>query len=174
MTSVLVIGAGISGLLAAQDLQKNGFDVTVIDKGRGLGGRMATRRLEIPSEETAHIGRADHGAQYITADGQRFTELIHEMQRKGVLEVWESPVAVSPQPHAKRQRYIAPDGMTAVAKYCAQGLKVRLGERVVRLEAENQCWRAYTDKDTAILADMLLITALFWVTPMPGASMLAL
>jgi len=52
---VVVIGAGLAGLMSAQQLQESGHDVVVLDKGKSPGGRLATRR----------IGDAtlDHGAQ---------------------------------------------------------------------------------------------------------------
>ena len=57
--AVAVIGAGISGLFAARTLADRGLNVKVFDKGRGLGGRMSTRRVD---------GKScfDHGAQYFT------------------------------------------------------------------------------------------------------------
>ncbi|HEY5747869.1 MAG TPA: FAD-dependent oxidoreductase, partial [Chryseolinea sp.] len=42
---VVVIGAGLSGLFAAGKLNASGYRVIVLDKGRGVGGRLATRRL---------------------------------------------------------------------------------------------------------------------------------
>ena len=42
---ILVVGAGISGCVCAYQLSKAGHDVVVIEKGRGVGGRMATRRV---------------------------------------------------------------------------------------------------------------------------------
>jgi len=42
---VLVIGAGMAGLSAAAALQKAGRKTLVIDKGRRIGGRMATRSV---------------------------------------------------------------------------------------------------------------------------------
>ena len=64
---VLVIGAGMAGLIAAAELQRAGRRVLVLDKGRGVGGRLASRR----------IGEAsfDHGAQFITARTPRFAAL---------------------------------------------------------------------------------------------------
>ena len=59
IADVLIVGAGMSGMAAASDLVRAGRKVLVVDKGRGIGGRMATRR----------VGDAvfDHGAQFITA-----------------------------------------------------------------------------------------------------------
>lgn len=55
---IVIVGAGLSGLVAARSLAASGHDVSVLDKGRGVGGRLATRR----------IGDAvlDHGAQFFT------------------------------------------------------------------------------------------------------------
>jgi len=41
----IVIGAGISGLLCATQMKAAGLSTLVLDKGRGVGGRMATRRM---------------------------------------------------------------------------------------------------------------------------------
>jgi phytoene dehydrogenase-like protein len=49
----IVIGAGISGLAAATELAKAGCRTIVLEKSRGIGGRMATRRSARPSATTA-------------------------------------------------------------------------------------------------------------------------
>ena len=58
---VVVVGAGIAGLMASKQLSEAGYRVAVLEKARGVGGRMATRR----------IGEAvcDHGAQYFSVKG---------------------------------------------------------------------------------------------------------
>ncbi|MFO8005299.1 NAD(P)-binding protein [Thioalkalivibrio sp.] len=61
---IAIIGAGRAGLSAANRLREAGADCTVFEKSRGLGGRMATRRVGSL--------QFDHGAQYFTARGARF------------------------------------------------------------------------------------------------------
>ena len=68
--SVLVVGAGMAGLSCARVLHEAGRQVTVVDKSRGLGGRMSTRRGD--------DWQADHGAQYFTA---RDADFINEVAR---------------------------------------------------------------------------------------------
>ncbi len=45
MKKIIVIGAGVSGLAAAARLQKQGYDVTIYEKGEQIGGRM--NRIEL-------------------------------------------------------------------------------------------------------------------------------
>jgi renalase len=40
------VGAGLAGLICAQKLQRAGYQVAVLEKSRGLGGRLATRRVD--------------------------------------------------------------------------------------------------------------------------------
>ena len=47
---VVVVGAGVAGLTAARSLAAFS-DVVVVDKGRGVGGRLATRRIGLPREQ---------------------------------------------------------------------------------------------------------------------------
>lgn len=77
---VAVIGAGMAGLTAARRLAKAGAIVTVFEKSRGLGGRLATRRLE--------IGAVDHGAQYVTAREPAFKAWIARAKAEGAVSAW--------------------------------------------------------------------------------------
>lgn len=73
-TQCLIIGGGMAGLTAATLLQQQDIEVTILDKGRGIGGRLATRRVEDPG---AGLGVFDYGAQYCTAQTPLFQEFIH-------------------------------------------------------------------------------------------------
>ena len=68
MFDVAIIGAGLAGLTCAQQLHQVGYQVVIIEKSRGVGGRVATRRLQ----DT----RADHGVRYLEPQGKLLQQLI--------------------------------------------------------------------------------------------------
>lgn len=115
---ILIIGAGIAGLRAAQILSQNSFAVTIVDKGRGVGGRMATRRFA----DT----KADHGAQYFSVKSTIFQEFIDDAEKQQIVKSWK----VTDRTHL---RYICPDGMSALPKFMAQGLELKLAQKIVRI-----------------------------------------
>ena len=81
--SVAVIGAGMAGLACAIALADGGLRVTLFEKSRRPGGRLATRRV------TAGATLAfNHGAQYVTARGAGFAALIAGLASGGVVAGW--------------------------------------------------------------------------------------
>ena len=78
---VLIVGAGMSGITAARTLADRGCRVTVAEKGRALGGRMASRM-------TDH-GSFDHGAQYVTGKGGAFRAVLTGLSNRGTVEYWK-------------------------------------------------------------------------------------
>jgi predicted NAD/FAD-dependent oxidoreductase len=77
---VLVVGAGISGVACARELQAAGVPVRLVDRGRKPGGRMASRRLwERP---------VDLGASYLTVSDADFGTLVEDWERRGLVRPW--------------------------------------------------------------------------------------
>ena len=146
---VVVVGAGMAGLTAARGLAAT-TEVVVVDKGRGVGGRMATRR----------IGKAtlDHGAQFITTHSTEFASVVADWQRHDVVRPWffgqVGPAGVQADGHA---RYRGVPGMSAVATHLADGLDVRLGTRVSAVRATPQGWLVQTP-DGDLEADAVILT----------------
>lgn len=64
---VVVIGAGMAGLRAATLRAAAGDTVTVLDKGRRHGGRMATRRVEDATFDSGVLDLAAHGPAFAEA-----------------------------------------------------------------------------------------------------------
>lgn len=111
MTDIVVIGAGMAGLVCAQQLSQAGYSVLVLDKSRGLGGRLATRRL--------HGTWADRGACYLKPKGELFRHFVEILRSRHILEVWTEEVyeltagAPLSEPKNRSPRYVAPAGMSA-------------------------------------------------------------
>ncbi len=150
---MLVVGAGMGGLTAARLLVDDGHDVVVVDKGRGVGGRLATRR----------IGGAvlDHGAQFFTAPDQSFAARVEGWRDAGVVEPWfssrlEPDGTVVPDGHP---RYRGATGMTAIAKHLAAALPdVRVGCRLTAVAVDGDGWRAEVEGGVAMTADAVVLT----------------
>lgn len=144
---IIVVGAGLSGLSAARELSSRGHDVTVFDKGRGVGGRLATRR--------AGSAVFDHGAQFFTARSDEFQQQVDSWISTGVVREWCRGFE-SDDGHA---RYVGATGMTALAKDLAVGLDVRTSMLVFSLVQHNDGWNVITDDGVAHYADKVLLTA---------------
>ena len=160
--SCIVVGAGISGLLAARELRDAGWRVTVLDKGRGVGGRMSTRR----------IGGAgfDHGAQFFTVRGDRFENLVNGWLEEGAAAEWSRGFAdargvANPDGHP---RYRGSEGMTSIPKHLAASLDVRTGERVTRVDRTDDGWAVACESGGSASGGALLLTA-----PVPQSLALA-
>jgi predicted NAD/FAD-dependent oxidoreductase len=158
----LIVGAGISGLLAANALQREGWKVTVLDKGRGVGGRMATRRFG--------GGNFDHGAQFFTVRGDRFSDLLQGWVDAGAAAEWSRGFAdADGKPNEDgHPRYRGTRGMTSIPKYLARGLDVRTGERAVSVNARAGGWEVACESGPRFEASALLLAM-----PVPQALELA-
>jgi len=135
-----VIGAGIAGLSCAKELVSAGFDVTVFDKGRGVGGRMSHRHFE-------NWG-ADHGAQYFTVKNPLFAKEAEIWLKENVIAPWQGRLAKIDNTVAEYQdeviRYVGTPGMNAPAKYLAQGHKLHTSYTVTEIKRSQGYWSVVT------------------------------
>ncbi|MEM6868917.1 MAG: FAD-dependent oxidoreductase, partial [Cyanobacteria bacterium P01_C01_bin.121] len=85
MWDIAIIGAGLAGLECGRRLKAAGYQVCVLDKSRGLGGRMATRRVVTNQRENI---RVDHGLRYWPSPSGVLAPLTEELIAAGVLKRW--------------------------------------------------------------------------------------
>jgi predicted NAD/FAD-dependent oxidoreductase len=117
---VVVVGAGIAGLSCARALTDGGARVRVVERGRVVGGRLASKRYD---------GRyADIGAAYLVADDPDFAARLTAWQSRGLARPWTDTLRVYPGGTATTGpvRWAAPGGLRSLATDLAEGLDVRL------------------------------------------------
>jgi predicted NAD/FAD-dependent oxidoreductase len=88
-SKVVVIGAGVAGASCARLLRQAGHAVHLVDKSRGAGGRLASKRLEwTDSAGQAHRARVDHGAPGFAVDSMDFADFVAPLHASGLLLAW--------------------------------------------------------------------------------------
>ncbi len=138
MFDVAIVGAGMSGLVCAQQLHQAGYRVVVVEKSRGLGGRVTTRRL--------HDTCADRGLSYLIPHRELTTSFVELLKSQGILTVWTDTTYEFSADTQKLKAikgsplYIAPNGMSEVARFLAKNLEIQLNRRLVGLSLNNNFW----------------------------------
>lgn len=150
---VAIMGAGMAGLSAARVLRGAGVRCTLFDKSRGLGGRMATRR--------AGDLQFDHGAQYFTAKGERFRQLVAEWRAAGCAAEWFEGA------------FVGAPGMTAPARALAQGCEIVNGCEVKGLRRDSAGWTVLAADGPADVPGNGLFSAVILAMPAPQIEPLA-
>jgi predicted NAD/FAD-dependent oxidoreductase len=161
-----IIGAGIAGLAAARSLRSTlpDLEVTLYEKSRGLGGRVATRRRD---------GYAfDHGAQCFKAPTDALLQLIQQELPSDELfdigkPIWvfdgngtisEGDPAMNAEP-----KWSYRSGLNMLGKLLGAGLDVRREVRIAALKRETHGaagWSLIDSSGSSVgWADLVLITA---------------
>lgn len=169
----VVIGAGLAGLAAARQLRAAGRSVVVLEKSRGLGGRLNTRR---------HLGtRADRGVPFLERQGPLTTAWLAEVEQPCNLRPWPGQLhqltASGIEVTTPADRFAIPAGLSSAAKVWAEGLLIVRGHRAIRLIAPAQAgdpWEIQCDFPTAIdpaeQRDSWLASAIVLAIPAPQAA----
>lgn len=137
----IVVGAGIAGITAANKLVEAGLSVCILEKSRGMGGRLATRRIEGES--------FDHGAQFFTVREEGFEKDVQNWIEKGIARPWFGEPG--------RTRYCGVGGMNRMAKALTEGLDVRREQKVEWIGFENGFWKIRSNLG-AFEGSILLLT----------------
>ena len=117
---MIIIGSGMAGLACARRLADAGQAPIVLDKGRGIGGRVATRR------EGAM--QFDHGAQFVNAHSAEFAAALANLS----VSDWQDGTG--------RTHSVGVAGMSAIPKALGAGLDIRQKSPVTRLHQDGDGW----------------------------------
>ena len=149
---VIVIGAGLSGLLAARKLDASGYRVVVLETDSGRRWRLATYRMD----EAVF----DHGAQYFTVLDPAFDNLVQDWQERRLVRLWATGFTL-PDGTLKRdgqERFCCVSGMSGLARHLAEKLDVRLNAAVAHVAAESNAWKLTVENAEPFAGRALLLT----------------
>lgn len=141
--SIAVIGAGIAGLAAARRLGEAGAYVTLLDKARGLGGRLATRRAE---------GFAfDHGAQFFTLREPAFRQLVEAAEQAEAAAPWSRSWGrwrdgELGREAGERVRWVGTPGMSSFCRHLGEGQDLVTERSVQELVRHGDGWGIVTQR----------------------------
>jgi renalase len=135
----VIVGAGITGLMAAYVLRMQGTHVTILDKATSPGGRLATRRT--------NVGTFDHGAQFMTLRDPRLQHYAEAWKQAGVVLPWFG------------ETWRGASGMSSLSRHLAQTANVLCSTQITRIEREGEHWLLATSEGTSWEADTVILTA---------------
>lgn len=121
---VTIVGAGMAGLACGRRLADAGVRVTILDKGRGIGGRVATRRVGSL--------QFDHGAQHVAAGEEGLRKVLRGLAQDGVVAPWPEG--------GDDAHLVGVPGMSALPKALGAGLELRLSTQIISMAPLEHGW----------------------------------
>ncbi len=126
---IIIIGAGLTGLVMAKKLKQSGKECLILEKSRGLGGRVATRRID-------EMG-LDHGAAFLS-------RLSHDSELKS----FTAP-----------QGFYIKKGMNNLAKELSKDLEILKEQKIQRITKVAGGWQLAGENETQFQCQKLILTA---------------
>ena len=126
---IIIIGAGLTGLVLAKKLKQSGKECLILEKSRGLGGRVATRRID-------EMG-LDHGAAFLS-------QLSHDSEVKS----FTAP-----------QGFYIKKGMNNLAKELSKDLEILKEQKIHRITKVAEGWQLVAESETQFQCQKLILTA---------------
>lgn len=137
----LIIGAGMSGLYLGHELKKHAKNFLILEKSKGVGGRLATRRIN-------NLG-LDHGAPFLKSH-----HLLFELLK--TFHIHDGRIAP--------EGIYTEGGMTSLPKKMAEQLPIVKDEKIISIVSSDSLWNCHSEKGTVYQTRNLIITA-----PIPQA-----
>lgn len=161
-----IIGAGLSGLTAGRILAKAGYEVTIFEKSRGYGGRMATRYAG-----NNLASKVDHGLSYFGVKSNEFREFTAELLDKGLIQTWGDNFAAydgekildSAPNQSNEALYTSTGGMNQIGKYLSRWVDIRTNTKVGGLtyfgtnRSKKRSWMMNLTSSETFEADAVII-----------------
>lgn len=143
--SIAIVGAGVSGLAAAQLLKRHGHSINIFDKSKRTGGRIMSKTVGGQS--------FDRGAPLFIATYPVFRNLIDILSDKGVVQQWQNRMYLSDRTAEMRLNkypYIATPSMSSLADVLSEGLEIKVNNLVSQLVKRDGGWSLFSADGDAL------------------------
>lgn len=120
-------------MTAGRILAKAGHEVTIFEKSKGYGGRMATRYAGKDLDS-----KMDHGLSYFGVKSDEFREFTAELLDKDLVQTWGDnfvaydgqKILSSPPNRSGRALYTSTEGMNKIGKYLGRWVDIQTESKV--------------------------------------------
>lgn len=167
-THCTILGGGMAGLTAAHALQSQGISVSIVDKGQGIGGRLASRRLRWDPDPKI-LGIADYGTLQFRVTDPHFQHQVDRWVEQGLLRL--DPCSASNADHGKLgQIYSGTSSLRTFTQSISHGLPLHLKTRITQLhwQTATQTWELTALNPTGASVPLFLHpTHLILTCPVP-------
>ena len=144
MKKIAIIGSGITGCTLAVNLKE--YDITIFDKSRGVGGRLATRR--------ANNFVFDHGAPFFQIKTKDFYNFLKPAIKNNYINSWKARfVDINDKNLYSKfnwkysdKLFIGTPNMNMVGKFFCKNFKLKLSSKIVNIFKLENLW--YLEDDT--------------------------
>lgn len=127
----IIIGAGVSGLSTAKGLQAAGLSVGVLEKSRGTGGRLSSKRLMLAESDKALT--YDLGASGFHAISKSFQAYLTELEQRKIVRKFDD-------------QYVGIPRNSSFTRFLSKDLDILFSQKVSRVEHNGSHWVIYGHK----------------------------
>ena len=121
----IIIGAGVSGLMVANGLKTAGSSVGILEKARGTGGRISSKRLALNS--SGQFLSYDLGASGFHAVTESFQDYLTGLEQQNIVCKFNNKYAGIPR-------------NSSVTRYLSADLDIHFSQKVSRIEHDGPDW----------------------------------
>ena len=121
----IIIGAGVSGLAVANGLKAAGTSVGVLEKARGTGGRISSKRLALNSSGDSLS--YDLGASGFQAITETFQSYLSDLEQKNIVCKFNN-------------KYVGIPRNSSFTRYLSTDLDIRFSQKVSKIEYDGSNW----------------------------------
>ncbi|MBZ0266095.1 FAD-dependent oxidoreductase [bacterium] len=150
--NTIIVGAGIAGVMAAKILTEKDHSVLILERDAVIGGRMGTLHFA--------GGVFDHGAQFFTVKDPRFSGIVDQLIKEGIVIDWfRSQLIKGGTTHKDgHPRYCGVNGMSSIVSRLATSLNVKTASEVKAIEASQGNWKVHLTSGESYTAKNVILT----------------